>query len=113
MDKNESTNEFGAWENSMPREIFWQLGTGIVQCSAAERQERNMAGLLDGRRHNTLVPGTGAGLAARADLAVFRYIFAKQVNLLIFNDQQLVCAKLTKLGLGEKPAVSAAALAAP
>ena len=72
-----------------------------------------MAGLLDGRRHNTLVFGTCAGLAARTDLAIFSYIFAKQVQLFIFNDQLLICAKLTKLGLGEKPAVSTAALAAP
>ena len=67
-----------------------------------------MAGLLYSRCHHTLVFGTCAGLAARTDLAVFRYIFAKQVNLFIVNDQLLVRAKLTKFRLCEKLAIAAA-----
>lgn len=71
-----------------------------------------MARLLDSRRHYALVLGASASLAARTDLAFFGYVFAKQVGLLVINDQQLVRAKLAKLGLGKKPAVTAAFSAA-
>jgi hypothetical protein len=71
-----------------------------------------MAGLFNSRSHHTLVFGACAGLAAWADFSFFGYIFAKQVGLFVINDQQLVRAKLTKLGLGKKPAVTAAFAAA-
>jgi len=71
-----------------------------------------MARLFDSRRHHTLMFGARASLAAWADLSFFGYIFAKQVGLFVINDQQLIRAKLTKLGLGKKPAVSTAAFAA-
>lgn len=71
-----------------------------------------MARLLDSCGHYTLVLRARAGLAAWADLAFFSYIFAKQIDLLVFDDQGLICAKLAKLGLCEKLAVTAAAFAA-
>jgi hypothetical protein len=67
-----------------------------------------MTRLLDSCGHYTLVFRTRAGLAAWADLAFFSYIFAKQIDLLVFDDQGLICAKLAKLGLSEKFAVTAA-----
>jgi hypothetical protein len=67
-----------------------------------------MARLLDSRRYHTLMLRACASLAARADLAFFSYIFAKQVGLLVINDQHFIRAKLTKLGLCEKSAVTAA-----
>jgi hypothetical protein len=55
---------------------------------------------------------TRTRLTARTDLAFFCDVFAEQVGLFVINDQQLIRAKLTKLGFGEKPAVTAA-FAAP
>ena len=81
--------KFGAWMlcAPMPRKLFRQLGTTIVQWLAAERQECHMAGLLDSCCNHALVLRTGAGLAARSDLAFFGYIFAEQVGLFVINDQ--------------------------
>jgi hypothetical protein len=67
-----------------------------------------MARLFDSRRHHTLMFGACASLAPWADLSFFGYIFAKQIGLFVVNDQQLIRAKLTKLGLGKKSAVTAA-----
>ena len=67
-----------------------------------------MAGLLHCSSHHALVFRARTGLAAWADLALFSYIFAEQIGLLVIDDQQLVCAKLAKLGLGKEPAVTAA-----
>jgi hypothetical protein len=71
-----------------------------------------MTRLFDSRRHHTLMFGACAGLSAWADLSFFGYIFAKQIGLLVINDQGLIRAKLAKLGLGKKPAVTTAAFAA-
>jgi hypothetical protein len=71
-----------------------------------------MAGLLDSRRNHTLMLCARASLAAWADLSFFGYIFAEQIGLFVINDQQLIGAKLTKLGLCEKLAVTTAAFAA-
>jgi hypothetical protein len=71
-----------------------------------------MTRLFYSRGHHTLMFGTRAGLAAWTDLSFFRYIFAEQVGLFVINDQQLIRAKLTKLGLGKKPAVTACFAAA-
>jgi hypothetical protein len=71
-----------------------------------------MARLFDSRCHHTLVFGACASLAAWTDFSFFGYIFAEQVGLFVINDQQLIRAKLTKLGLGKKPAVTAAFAAA-
>jgi hypothetical protein len=96
-----------------PRYSFGnQLGTTIVQWLAAERQKCHVAGLLDCGRYHTLVFRARAGLAAWSDLAFFGYILAEQVGLFVINDQQLIRAKLTKLGLCEKLAVTTAAFAA-
>jgi hypothetical protein len=92
--------------------FFRQLGTTVVQGSAAERQKSHMARLFDGRSHHTLMFRACAGLAAWTDFSFFGYIFAKQVGLFVINDQCLIRAKLTKLGLGKKPAVTAAFAAA-
>jgi hypothetical protein len=92
--------------------FFRKLGTTVVQRSAAERQESHMTRLFDSRRHHTLVFGACASLAAWTDFSFFGYIFAEQVGLFIINDQQLIRAKLAKLGLGEKSAVTAAFTAA-
>jgi hypothetical protein len=66
-----------------------------------------MAGLLYGRGYSALMPGARAGLAARPDLAVFGDILPKQVGLLVINSQSLVCAELTKFGLGKEAALTA------
>jgi hypothetical protein len=71
-----------------------------------------VARLFDSRRHHTLMFGACASLAAWTDFSFFGYILAEQVSLFVINDQQLIRAKLTKLGLGKKPAVSTAAFAA-
>jgi hypothetical protein len=65
-----------------------------------------MTRLFYSRCHHALVLGACTSLTTRADLAFLSYIFAEQVGLFIVNDQQLICAKLTKLGFGEKPAVT-------
>ena len=40
--------------------------------------------------------GAGAGLAARADLAIFGDVLPKQVRLFIVNRQGFICTELTK-----------------
>ena len=67
-----------------------------------------MARLFDSRRDHTLVFGASAGLAARADFSFLGYVLAQEVGLLVIDDKRLVRAKLAKLGLGKKPAVTAA-----
>jgi hypothetical protein len=71
-----------------------------------------VAGLFDSRRHHTLMFGACASLSAWTDFSFFGYVLAEQVGLFIINDQQLIRAKLAKLGLGKKPAVTAAFAAA-
>jgi hypothetical protein len=51
--------------------------------------------------------GTRAGLAAWADVAFFGNIFSEKVGLFIVNCQSLICAELTKFGLGKEAAVTA------
>jgi len=64
--------------------------------------------LLDRGGHHTLMLRARAGLAAWADLAFLGYVFAQQIDLLVLDHKGLVCAKLAKLGLCEKLAVTAA-----
>jgi len=92
--------------------FFRRSGPPVVQRPAAKRQKRYVARLFDSRRDHTLVFCACAGLAARADFSLFGYKFAKQVGLFVINDHCLIRAKLTKLGLGKKPAVTAAFAAA-
>jgi hypothetical protein len=53
------------------------------------------------------VSGACAGLAARANLAIFGDVAAEQVRLFVVNGQRLVGAELTEFGLGEEAAVAA------
>lgn len=69
-----------------------------------------MTRLFDGGCHEALMFGAGAGLAARANFAVFGDVFAEDVYLFVFDDESLIRAKLAKLWLGEEPAFSAFAL---
>jgi hypothetical protein len=100
-----------ASQSSAPK-FSRQLGTAVIQRSAAKRQKCHMTRLFDSRRHHALMLCACAGLSAWADFSFFGYIFAKQIGLFVINDQHLIRAKLTKLWLGKKPAVSTAAFAA-
>src|SRR5512138_756945 len=67
-----------------------------------------MPGLFDCCGDRTLVPGAGARLAARADLAIFGDVLAQQVGLFVIDHQGLICTKLTEFGLGKEAAFAAA-----
>jgi hypothetical protein len=53
-------------------------------------QQGDMTRLFDGPGQGTLVLGTGTGLAARPDTAVFRHIAAQDFVLLIINGVYLL-----------------------
>jgi hypothetical protein len=66
-----------------------------------------MTCLFHSRCHGTLVPGAGAGLAARADLAIFGDVLPKQVCLFVVDHQRLICTELTKFWFRKEAAVTA------
>ncbi len=72
----------------------------IVQKAAREGQQGDKAGLLDGAGQHALVTGAGAGLAARADLALVGDEAPEQVHFFVVNHQLLVSAKLTEFRAG-------------
>jgi hypothetical protein len=56
--------------------------------------QRQMAGVLDGTRHLTLVASAGASLAARPDFSIFGNISPQQVYILIIDCNIVVGTKL-------------------
>jgi len=89
---------------------FYQGLAPLVEGSADERKQGDLACLLDCSGHYTLVTGTGTGLAARADLSILGDVAAQQVGLFIVNCQGFVCTKLTGFGLRKEAAFSTAFL---
>lgn len=81
----------------------------LVDAAIGEGQKRNVARLFYCRRHQTLMFGTGAGLAAWAQVAFFGHILAEEVNFLVIYGQGLVGAELAELGFRKEFAVSALA----
>ena|SRR5215212_8990570 len=77
-----------------------------------EREQGDLACLLDCGSDHTLVSGARTSLAARADFAIFGNVLPKNICLFVVNRQGLICAELTKLGLCEE-ATFAAAFACP
>jgi len=74
---------------------------------AGKRHESNVPCLFHGLGYYPLMFGARAGLAAWADIAFFGNIFSEKVSLFIVNCQSLICAELTKFGLGKEAAVAA------
>jgi hypothetical protein len=95
----------------MPRKRRSGLAS-LFEGSSDEREQCDLARLLDRGCDHTLVSGARTGLAARADLAIFGNVLPKHIGFLIVNRQGLICAELTKLGLCEE-ATLAAAFACP
>ncbi len=89
----------------MPRKCTWGLAS-LFEGFPYEGEQGNLTCLLDGGSYHTLMAGARAGLAAWADLAIFRDIAAEQVCLLIVNGQGLICTELTKFGLRKEAAVA-------
>jgi len=93
--------------STMPRECVPVGLAHLFQVFACEGEQSNMTGLLHGCRHNALMSGAGASLAAWADLAIFSDIFPEQVSFFVINDQCFICTKLTKFRLCKEAAFSA------
>src|SRR6188474_2086624 len=86
---------------AMPRICSSGL-SALIHRSPGERQQSNMARLLDRCRDRTLMSGAGAGLAAGADRAIFGHILPKYICLFVVNHQRFISAELTKFGLGKE-----------
>ena len=71
-----------------------------------------MAGALDGDRQRTLMPGAGAELAARLDLAALRKVAAKARDVLVINFFNVVGAEVANLAARAKAAATATAATA-
>src|SRR6266498_1136374 len=82
----------------MPRKRPSELPT-LFERSADEGKQSNVTSLLNRRSYDALMTCACTSLAARADLAIFRNIFSKQICFLVVNRQSFICAKLTKFGL--------------
>lgn len=67
-----------------------------------------MASILYCRSNFTLVFGTGAGLAARADLASLVDETGHQLDIFVVDNEIFVTAELTKFGTGYKAAIAIA-----
>lgn len=74
----------------------------LAQNFAAEGKQRQMAGALDSASQSALVLGAGAGLAARADLAVVGDEPPQSIGLLVIDGCVLVSAELTFTRPGEE-----------
>ena len=83
----------------------------LVDAAIGEGQQRNVARLFHRSRNETLVLGAGAGLAARAQVAVFGHVLAKQVNFFVIDGQGLVGAELAELGFRKEFAITTLAAA--
>jgi len=87
-----------------------QSGSAIVvRVRPRKGEQSDLPGLLDSRRDRALMSRARAGLPARADPPVFAYIFAKQVGLLVINNQRFICAELTEFGFRKETAFAALA----
>ena len=65
-----------------------------------------MAGALDGASQYTLMPGTGARLPARSDLAFVRDEAPEHIALLVVDAHGLICTKLAGFRAGKVTALS-------
>jgi len=71
---------------------------------AGKWQQSDVTGLFNSLGYDTLMFRAGAGLTARADIAIFGDIFSEKVCLFIVNGQGFICTELTKFGLGKEAA---------
>ena len=67
------------------------------RCCGAYGQQGDVAGALEGDRQLALVPGAGAGLAARLDLGALGQVAAEAVDLLVVDLDGLVGAERADL----------------
>src|SRR5690349_1431208 len=64
---------------------------------------------LEGHGQGALVPGTGAGLAARLDLAPLRQVAAQAIHIFVVNIGQLFGAEATDFAPGHEALFAARA----
>src|SRR6185312_8816904 len=77
--------------------------TRVMLLSArGERQQGDVAGLLDGRRDATLVRRADAGQAAGHDLALLRHELAEQAHVFVIDGINLLDAELADLLAAEE-----------
>src|SRR5215212_6252429 len=69
----------------------------VAAVSADVREQRELAGALDGRGDLVLVPAARARDAARADLAAVRDELAQRRDVLVVDELHLVTAVLARL----------------
>ena len=74
------------------------------------RQQRDVAGALEGHGQRALVLGAGARLAARLDLGALREVAAEAVDLLVVDAVRLVGAEGADLAAAAVAEVVIAAL---
>jgi hypothetical protein len=74
----------------------------LAENFTGKRQHSQMSSAFYRDRHLALVPGTGACLAARADLAIFGDEAAELIGLLIIDDCIVISAELANAGCSVK-----------
>src|SRR3984957_17782492 len=72
--------------------------------ASSERQQGDVACLLDRSRQAALVRGTNPGQASRSDLAAFRHELRQQTHIFIVDRFDLLDAECTHFLATEKPA---------
>lgn len=87
--------------------MLWGGLAHVFDAFACEGEQGNVTGLFDCRGDDALVPCAGACLAARSDFAVLSDVLPEQVCFFVVNRQGLICAELTKFGLGKEAAFPA------
>jgi len=78
----------------------------IFQVPSRVGEQGDVTGLFYGCRYHALVFCARAGLAARADLAIFGDVLPEKIGFFIVNRQCLVCAKLTEFWLRKEAALT-------
>ena len=96
----------------MPRKRPAELPS-LFEGFSYEGKQGNVTSLLDGGGDHALMAGTCAGLATRADLAIFSNVLPKHICFLVVNRQGFICTELTKFRLREKAAFSARSFGSP
>src|SRR5215218_1945422 len=97
---------------SKTRELTWRTRLASAR-ARGERQQCQMARALDGDGQRSLVPGTGAELASRFDLAPLRQMAAEVPEVLVVHHVDVVGAKRANLAARRVAAATAGTPAAP